>query len=72
MEIVTLLLPTGSNVTISIYSLNGKEILREQLGYKNRGMHQYTVLPKNWAGGIYLINIKALGSSKTHKITYLK
>ena len=62
----------GSDVTISIYNLNGKEILREQLGYKNRGTHQYTVLPNNWAGGTYLINVKALGSSKTHKITYLK
>ena len=62
----------GSDVTISIYNLNGKEILREQLGYKNGGTHQYTVLPNNWAGGTYLINVKALGSSKTHKITYLK
>ena len=65
-------LPKASSVKISIFSLNGREVQSNDLGYKKQGIHKFKISAKGWAAGTYLINIEALGSNKTQYITYLK
>ena len=65
-------LPKASSVKISIFSLNGREVQSNDLGYKKQGIHKFKISAKGWAAGTYLINIEALESNKTQYITYLK
>ncbi|MEA1882561.1 MAG: DUF1501 domain-containing protein [Candidatus Marinimicrobia bacterium] len=65
-------IPQESIVKISVYTITGRRILHQDLGAKHAGNHSYTLVPKGWASGTYIVQIEALGSVLTQQITYLK
>ncbi|MDP6339057.1 MAG: hypothetical protein QF842_01865 [Candidatus Marinimicrobia bacterium] len=46
--------------------------MQKNLGFKTGGYHSFTLIPKGWSSGTYIVQVEALGSVLNQRITYLK
>lgn len=58
----------AGNGEIRIYDLNGRLVVRRNLGYVSEGEHNYTIDCNGMARGMYLINVIISGHTATTKM----
>jgi|TARA_B100000035_G_C20741028_1_gene439721 hypothetical protein len=52
--------------------ITGRKVMQKNLGFKTGGYHSFTLIPKGWSSGTYIVQVEALGSVLNQRITYLK
>ena len=65
-------LPKQSQVKISVYNIAGRRVMQKELGRHNIGEHSFRIVSNGWASGAYIVQVEALGSVLTQRVTYLK
>jgi len=53
---------------IRVYDLNGRLVMRQNLGYVTEGEHNYTIDCNGMNKGMYLINVTISGHTATTKM----
>ena len=64
-------LPITSEMTLSIFDLSGREIETLVKGNKTLGSHKINWQPENLSAGVYLIQLRAGGTTLNRKAVYM-
>lgn len=65
-------LPESDNITLLIYNSNGENLIKEVIGYKSAGYHEYTFSGQDLSSGVYYYQMVTNNKSITKKMTYLQ
>jgi len=61
-----------SNVVIRVIDQNGKLVNKKYLGRMQIGNHKFNLNAKNWASGMYFVQLEVSGKILSQKISLLK
>jgi hypothetical protein len=65
-------LPVPSEVTVTIFSIEGREIEKRELGLLEAGNHSWRYEAENLVSGNYILRLNAGSFTASKKFTYLK
>ena len=65
-------LPSGGNVSLTVYDVSGREVITLLDGYKSTGSHAVTFDAKNLTSGVYFARLEAGEFRQTRKILLVK
>jgi len=65
-------LPEASRMTLSVYDVSGREVIRLVNGWRDAGSHEVTFDGSNLASGVYLYRIEAGDLMTTGKMVLMK
>lgn len=65
-------IPENSNVTLTVYDLNGKIVSELNYGYLNKGSYNYSFNGNEISSGVYFYTLSSQGFSITRKMILVK
>jgi|GEM_PF-2686396 len=69
---ITFHLPKSANISLIVYDITGREIIRLAEGYRLMGIHQVTFNANNLSSGVYFAVLKVGNYTKTQKMLLVK
>lgn len=70
--VVTISLPQGGQVNLSVYDLNGREVASIYNGRCSAGMHQFCFNASDFVSGLYIIRFATSGEESLKRVIVLK
>ena len=65
-------LPDAGNVEITVFDLQGREVVRLLNGYQESGNHEIKFAAGDLASGLYLARLESRGYNSTRKLLFIK